>query len=304
MKRNLLIATMFLATAGFAAAQIQPPTSDVLGAHLNYGRGCAACHAPHSGAYGNGTAKTPDATTGDVALWGQDVASLYSKTITSGSTDGSTGFGETLPASMTATTPDVANLLTCLSCHDGNYATGAMMQNKVYETLPATYGGVKPPTLLGNDGTSVGNYLNDHPVGLNAVIGCGGQYDWDCSISASGSILMNGTNSSAFLTNYGFFVSPKAFNGQPTVMCTTCHNQHLMNVVKVKNGVNVSTGTTPAGSGTGLPSGYYATMFFIRAPYNPNTTTAGSNQTAQFCRQCHGGEANESNGGTTIATVF
>jgi cytochrome c553 len=45
-------------------------------------------------------------------------------------------------------------------------------------------------------------------------------------------------------------------------------------------------------------------MFFIRAPYNPASQTAGSNQTAQFCRQCHGGEANEMNGGSTIPTVF
>src|SRR5215472_14437600 len=139
MKRNLSIALLFLAAAGFAAAQIQAPSTDVLGAHLNYGRGCAACHAPHSGAYGNGNAKTADTTSGNVALWGEDVASLYGKTITSGSTDGSTGFTEVLPTSFTAGTPDVGGLLTCLSCHDGNYAQGAMMKNQVYETLPASY---------------------------------------------------------------------------------------------------------------------------------------------------------------------
>jgi len=60
MKGKLLILLMVLAVAGFAAAQIQPPTSDVLGAHLNYGRGCAACHAPHSGAWGNGANKSGD----------------------------------------------------------------------------------------------------------------------------------------------------------------------------------------------------------------------------------------------------
>lgn len=292
MKRNFLIALILTASAGFAAAQITTPTTDVLGAHLNYGRGCAACHAPHSGAYGNGNAKTADATSGDVALWGEDVSSLYTKTIVSGSTNGTTGFTEVLPASFTATTPDVGGLLVCLSCHDGNYAQGAMMQNKVYETLPATYGTHNNiPTLLGNDGTAVGNYLNDHPVGLTAVIGCGGTYDWDCTISATGAIQMTGAASSQFVTNYGFFVSPKAYNNQPTVMCTTCHNQHLMNVVKVTNGKN-----------TGLPSGTYATMFFIRAPYNPASATVGSNQTAQFCRQCHGGESNEMNGSTAVTT--
>ena len=306
MKRNFLIALMFLGTAGFAAAQMQNPTSDVLGAHLNYGRGCAACHAPHSGVYGNGNAKTADATAGNIALWGEDTSSLYGKTIITGKSEHGS-FSETLPASLNAGTPDVGGVLMCLSCHDGNYATGAMMKNKVYETLPSTYGTLNNiPTLLGNDGTGTGNYLNDHPVGLNAVMSCGGTYDWDCNISAAGKVLMNGPNSSQFLQNYGFFVSPGTYNSQPVVLCTTCHNQHLMNVVKVKNGVTI-TGSGPTGTVTGnsgLPAGYYATMFFIRAPYNPASTTAGSNQTAQFCRQCHGGESNEMNGGSTITTVF
>ena len=94
---------------------------------------------------------------------------------------------------MTAGTPDVAGVLMCLSCHDGNYAQGAMMKNKVYETLPATYGTGNIPTLLGNDYTGTGNYLNDHPVGLNAVMTCGGAYDWDCSISGTGAVQMTGS---------------------------------------------------------------------------------------------------------------
>ena len=292
MKRYFLVMLSILASASFAGAQIgASPATDVLGAHLNYGRGCAACHAPHSGALGNGNAKTADATTGDVALWGEDVGSLFGKTITTGNSEHG-NVVETLPGSWNAGTPDVTGVLTCLSCHDGNYATGAMMKNKVYETLPATYGGQNAiPTLLGNDGTSVGNYLNDHPVGLNATMTCGGTYDWDCTISATGAVQMTGTHSSQFVTNYGFFVSPGVYNNQPVVMCTTCHNQHLMNVVKVTTGKN-----------SGMPTGYYATMFFVRAPYNPASGTAGSNQTAQFCRQCHGGESNEMNNGTAVTT--
>ncbi|MGA2538845.1 MAG: hypothetical protein ABSF53_22755, partial [Terracidiphilus sp.] len=286
----LLIATMFMAAASFAAAQ---PTSDVLGAHLNYGRGCAACHAPHSGAYGNGAAKTADANSGSSILWGEDVASLFGKTIQFGGVSGTSSYTETLPTSMEATTPDVMGVLTCLSCHDGNYAEGAMMKNKVYETLPATYGTYNTiPTLLGNDGTTSGNYLNDHPVGLNATVSCGGPYSWDCTESA-GVISMNGPNSSAFVKNYGFFVSLSAYNSTAVVTCTSCHNQHLMNVVSVTNGPK-----------SGLPTGFYTTMFFLRGPYNPASGTAGSNQTAQFCRQCHGGEANESNGSYTIPTTF
>jgi mono/diheme cytochrome c family protein len=291
MKRTILIALTFLAAAGFATAQITTPSTDVLGAHLNYGRGCAACHAPHSGVFGNGNAKTSDASAGTIALWGEDVSSLYGKTIITGKSEHGS-YTEVLPTSLTAGTPDVSGVLMCLSCHDGNYAQGAMMQNKVYETLPATYGTRNNiPTLLGNDGTGTGNYLNDHPVGLNAVMGCGGTYDWDCTIDASGNVLMTGAASSKFVTNYGFFVSPGKYNNQPVVMCTTCHNQHLMNVVKVTNGPK-----------SGLPSGTYATMFFIRAPYNPASGTAGANQTAQFCRQCHGAEANEMNGSTAVTT--
>ena len=106
MKRNFLVSLMFLAAATFAAAQITAPATDVLGAHLNYGRGCAACHAPHSGVYGNGNAKTADPTSGNVALWGEDVSSLYGKTITSGGG----GYSEVLPTSMSETTPDVSGL--------------------------------------------------------------------------------------------------------------------------------------------------------------------------------------------------
>ncbi len=291
MKKSLLVILMILAVTAFVAAQIGPPTSDVLGAHLNYGRGCAGCHAPHNGAMGNGADKSGDLTGGTSILWGQDVGALFGKTIITGSTNGSTGYTEVLPASMAAGTPDVNGLLTCLSCHDGNYATGAMMKDQVYETLPSTYGTWNAiPTLLGGGARSEG-YLATHPVGLNAAVGCGGQWNWDC-VETNGKIAMTGTNSAAFVRNYGFFVSPTAYNNTAIVLCTTCHNQHIMNVVNV---TAAKSGITP---------GYYQTMFFMVGPYNPGSGTAGSNQTAQFCRQCHGGEANESNGGTTIPTVF
>jgi hypothetical protein len=69
MNRTLLVAVTFLVATGFAAAQITQPSTDVLGAHLNYGRGCAACHSPHSGATGNGNSRTADPTTGGSILW-------------------------------------------------------------------------------------------------------------------------------------------------------------------------------------------------------------------------------------------
>lgn len=292
MKKLALILFVIFVAMGVAAAQIQAPTTDVLGAHLNYGRGCAACHAPHSGAWGNGANKSGDVHAGEDALWGQDVGNLYNKTLTLAWTDRGTT-SETLPASLQAGTPDVLGVMTCLSCHDGNYAQGAMMQNVVFETLPSTYGTYnKIPTLLGQDGNAAGDYLNDHPVGLNAAVACGGQYNWDCTETA-GVITMNGPNSSQFVKNYGFFVQLSAYNNTAVVTCTSCHNQHVMNAVKVTNGAI-----------SGLPTGYYATMFYVRAPYNPASGTTNSNQTAQFCRQCHGGEGNESNGSYTIPTTF
>jgi hypothetical protein len=145
--------------------------------------------------------------------------------------------------------------------------------------------------LLGNDGDGAGNYIANHPVGLNATVACGGQWNWDCT-ETNGVIKMNGTNSAKFVSNYGFFVSLSAYNNTAVVTCTSCHNQHIMNTV------NVTAGKS------GLPPGYYATMFFINSPYNPASGTAGSNQTAQFCRQCHGGEANESNGQGQLGTIF
>jgi mono/diheme cytochrome c family protein len=278
---------MFLLIAASAAAQIAAPKGDVLGAHLNYGRGCAACHSPHSGTSGNGSAKTAEIESRTPLLWGQDVSSLYGRTITTGG--GS--YVEVLPSSMSATTPDVNGMLTCLGCHDGNYASGAMMKNKLYETLPSTYGNTSSvPTLLGSSVGGSGSYLNEHPVGLSAKLSCGGA-GWDCNVSA-GVLKMNGAHSSQFVKNYGFFVTPGNYNNNAVVVCTTCHEPHVMNVVTVSNG-----------STSGLPAGNYATMFFLKAPYNPADPNQASNQTAQFCRQCHGDKSNEMNGGLA-GTVF
>lgn len=271
------------------AAQITRPSTDVLGPHLNYGRGCAACHSPHSGAYGNGKAKNAESASGSVLLWGESADNLYGKTITTGGGR----FVEVLPASMSATTPDVSGMLTCLSCHDGNYAMGAMMKNQIYESLPTTYGSSNAvPTLIASSGTGAGNYLNEHPVGLSAKVGCGGGSDWDCTISGNGAVQMTGEHSRQFVTHYGYFVKPGNYGNIAVVVCTTCHNPHAMNVVNVTNA-----------STSGLPVGTYSTMFFLRGPYNPNDSNPLSNQAAQFCRQCHGDKSNEMNG-SSAGTVF
>ena len=307
MKKLLVIATVFLGAAGFAAAQA--PSTDILGAHLNAGRGCSGCHAPHSGAFGAGKKPSKDlANTGTVALGGEDVSPLLGATLNFGGG----AYPESFPATMAggSANPDVMDVLLCLSCHDGNTAKGAMMTGHVYEHLPSSYGTNPVPTFLGNDCSAVANYSNDHPVGPSAKFSCGAPYNWDCTaITETKSpygysvTVTPGPNMAKFINNYGFFVSLVSTSSTSAyVTCTSCHNQHVMNVV------NITKLSTPAASGTavgsgvsGMATGPYATMFFLRGPYNPNNSS--SNSATQFCRQCHGGEANESNGVYNVPTT-
>jgi len=71
-----MAATLAMASSVGNTAYI--PTIDVFGAHLNGGRGCAGCHAPHSGARGNGWVITTPGpgNSGDSALWGTDVSTI------------------------------------------------------------------------------------------------------------------------------------------------------------------------------------------------------------------------------------
>jgi cytochrome c551/c552 len=279
MKRIALVVALLAIAILPAMAQ-----TDVLGAHNVYGRGCVACHAPHSGARGNGV-NTVDPGTGTLALWGEDLAPLYGKTIAFGD---SGKYSVTLPANIAGFTgagdPNFV-VIACLSCHDGNLAKVGMMKGITVETLPVVGG--TAPTLLGNDGSTPGQYNNDHPVGPNAAFGCGGSYNWDCTITATGTVQMTGPASSVFAnTNYGFTVSLPVINGTtPIVTCTSCHNQHSEIVY------NGTIGGVKAN---------WNTSFFIRGPYTPS---AGGNVTAQFCRNCHGGESNEMNGLLNVPTT-
>lgn len=293
----------FIAVVALAFSSVmmfgQQPGVDTLGGHLLNGRGCAGCHVPHNGARGNGLASN-DSASGDVALWGgADLGKLAGATLHFGD-KGENGVDTLLPTDYSADShldgvanpdPRVGGLLMCLSCHDGNYATGAMMKNQVYETLPANVYGTNPiPTLLGgtggNNGNAVaGDYSNDHPVGENAIISCTGSSNWDCTIN-NGVISMTGSNSSQFVKNYGWTVAPAVYNGNPIVICTTCHDQHIQTVY------NGTINQTP---------GFYVTYFGVKGLYNPGNPTG--NSTAQFCRQCHGHHANEMNGVYNVPTT-
>lgn len=299
MKKALFVIFVVFAVASLAMAQGgfvgvgTPETTiaggDVLGAHLGFGRGCVMCHAPHSGAAGNNAQRATDTQAGEYALWGQDLTPLYGANLTF-SGDGKATYTVTLPSQGTITSAHDANtiILFCLSCHDGSVSTYGHMAGTTVETLPLVGG--TAPTLLGKDGTGATNqYQNDHPVGGYAIVSCGGTYDWDCASTGNTvKIAMTGTNSSTFLTNYqgSFWNStsyPLAKFGTVVnaVTCTTCHDQHSMNVYSNANG-------------------NFATSFFVRGNYMPTT---GGNNAAQFCRNCHGGEANESHGLMSIPTT-
>jgi hypothetical protein len=113
-----------------------------------------------------------------------------------------------------------------------------------------------------------------------------------------------------FMNNYGApalmkgghsYGTPINATGTPYLVCTTCHNQHSMNIY-------ASSTSSPI---AGVTNGTYATYFFINGPYNINSAVsiAGGSRgtvassTTQFCRQCHFGESNEAAGGS-IPTAF
>jgi len=311
VKRLALALFVILGVAGFAAAQVSVPTLDILGAHNVYGRGCIACHAPHSGAPGNGGAASGN--TGNLALWGEDLTPLYGQTLTFGG-----GATVSIPNYGTSTMPTVNGvaptglpssaddgtfiIAACLSCHDGNLAVVGMMKGHTVEQVTIGNATFNPPTLLGNDGSVAGNYLNDHPVGPNANPWCGA-YGWDCTVNTTTGAITPGPNQTQFFTDYFNVMqtgplsalvsvagshSYQLYPGGPTlyytnswITCTTCHDQHNMQYFST--------------DGSGLAASIEPTRFFVRGWYNPGNT-ATSNSAAQFCRSCHGGESNEMHG--------
>ncbi len=328
MKKLMLIVLCIAVFAAVAVAQNPTYTQgtgiqgiDKLGAHQNGGRGCAGCHAPHSGARGNGGAlqwngttfvsvAVTDSESGNDVLWGQDLGPLYNQSITTAG-----GADITFGTDFSNTPARIATgVMMCLSCHDGNLAKGAMMTNQSFEQtaglLPAgVYGGQPIPTLLGNDGSSAGNYENDHPIGPKANLGSLGSWVTNYFTLTNGKIsAVTGDGKYAtFIANYGAFQTSGApsYAGlavdtgatdvtQAYVVCTTCHTPHSMYAF--------------SGTAAGV-KGVYPTYFFLLAPYNPKADVAGGTKASsatQFCRQCHfsgAGGANEASG-INIPTAF
>lgn len=257
---------------GFAASA-SADRRDVLGAHLNYGRGCPACHVSHTAALRNHDGSVSNAT----MLWGEDVSSTYR----------SNG-GKELYAGIPAESPEKRGILVCLTCHTGNYAPAAMMRNSAYEPLPYHLEDSDSiPTFADKPLEEGSNRLSEHPSGVGVHIGCGGALAWDC-LESHGTLRMAGARSSKFVANYGYFLKQHSYARQSVVVCTTCHNPHSMNLTDV----------TSDSASQVYPPGVYATKYFLRAPYGEGLPSRNSNQAAQFCRQCHAELSNELNGST------
>ncbi len=336
--KKIVVLLCIVGLAGFAMAQANPAYTqgwgitgiDKLGAHQNGGRGCVGCHAPHSGARGNGGnaagggGPVTDTTTGDFALWGQDLGPLYAQTLRFGD---SGSFDITLPPDSETNEQLTTGVMMCLSCHDGNLALGAMMTNHSYEQtaglLPASYGPQPIPTLLGADGTAAGNYQNDHPIGPKATLGAvgvasrvqfvaGGCTSHGATVDCLQPDPANAAYM-AFIGHYGSFNVTQSSTAYPAggrttpvvmptnspadayVVCTTCHTPHSMYVF--------------SGTASGV-KGTYPSYFFLAAPYNPAAPipsgTMASSAT-QFCRQCHftgAGGSNEGSGIMNITTQY
>jgi hypothetical protein len=340
MKKTMLFVLVVLVAASMAMAQNPTYTQgngiqgiDKLGAHQNGGRGCTGCHAPHSGAFGAGgnaiTGQTVDTTNaGNAYLWGQDLGPLYGYTLTQGDKiSGGSAYTTNLPASSAffSMPEEITDIMTCLSCHDGNIAKGAMMTNKSYEQaaglLPAgVYGPAAIPTLLGNDGTTAGNYYNDHPIGPQANLGAVGVAS--NLIYTVGGCTWHGVASDclkpdttktafmAFVNHYGVPSITSNGHGSPVALpdtnpanayltCGTCHTPHSMYIASANADAPIN----------GLAKGTYPSYFFIAAPYNPGSkpTPQQASSATQFCRQCHysgAGGSNEASGIMNVTTAF
>jgi hypothetical protein len=342
VKKLFFVMFVVMVAVGMAAAQtytqgVGLTGDDILGAHQNGGRGCAGCHAPHSGAAGGGgnvnyTQTFTDTQSGSVALFGQDVSPLFGYTLTMGN-----GTVEVLPAQAAAystNTAELEGIMMCLACHDGVVAKGAMMNGQSFEQrmglLPSGVYGTRPiPTLLGNDsgnGNSSG-YLNDHPVGLNATLLQVGVVTnvpatSPLAITVAGgkitAVKPQGTYIN-FVAQYGYpaiagsvwdygvgvTAGDNGTGNTAFITCTTCHNQHQMYVYQGPGTYPGSTTAKMTGSNIGV--GTYPTYFFVNSPYNPgagNTNPKTAASTTQFCRQCHFDTANENFGIAGVTTQY
>lgn len=258
MKKLVFLVIVVMFTMGLAQAQFQ----DILGPHNVNGHGCASCHAPHNGGAGNAGASSASGTTtiaseGTDYLWGRDFVSKDYGTFK-------------VDSAALSTDPTIFHTAACLSCHDGA-VTPVGMTGQSFEKVEiggAQASGSSVNTYIGTDAQGL---ANDHPV--HVAYNPSG-YNWPGTLAAG--VITWGTPTAPAV---GWGTNPRTvrFYANATanlamVECSTCHNPHAMN--KVKIGSTVQT-----------------TKFFIRGWYNADSSA--SNSAAQFCRSCHFSKSNE-----------
>ena len=333
------------------------PNYDVMGAHENGGRGCAGCHAPHNQARGNGGSSASYGAYADAqgGLWGQDTSAIlttYAAGIlfnggnshhsgqlywgTTSTTGGTVANGVQSQISVGGAWADetYTGVATCLSCHDGNVSSGAMMSGVSYEqyfgllngvgiglnssrnvgggAAVQLYGNNPIPTFLGTTANTPNGYASTHPVGQTAnATSALGKVLTTASYGLSAAITGDTFTPSKITPNtpYGNFVAsyyPGALAsmasigsgnfGDHFVVCTTCHNQHNMAVY----GGGQRNESVPAGVTQ------VRTIFFVNGGYNPGAPYDPTHEpsTMRFCQQCHFSFSSEYYGATNIGTAY
>jgi hypothetical protein len=298
----LLLFASLIAVAAFASAQsLSSPASSVLGPHAIGGRGCVSCHTGARSTYSATSSEFATTTAGAVdTQWGTATTPFYGTTIAF--SDG-VRYVRVSVKDISARNPESGGILICLSCHDGNLEPPIMMGSQSFEQILGMFPGSgdrgsPAPTLLGSD---TDEFTHSHPVGASAVIPTGQGLVW----TNNGFSVTPGTPYASFVDHYGrpslmpgTNSTPWGVNsaGQPFVLCTTCHNQHMMSVY-------ASSATSQiAGDGGGK---LYPTVFFVNGPYaqeGVSSATTMAPSATQFCRQCHFGMSNEANNTFSVPT--
>jgi hypothetical protein len=346
VKKLFVLATIIL-IASFALAQSVTgnlnyiPTYDVMGAHENGGRGCAGCHAPHSGALGSGgniistqgsVALAAGSATGQQqgGLWGTDTSAILTNyaSITFNAGNSHHSGVLTLNGTNTWTDENYTGVVTCLSCHDGVVSKGAMMAGVSYEqafgllnSVSASrnyaqtvtiYGPNPIPTLLGQSGLNAGGaYGNQHPVGQTANLS-----------AALGAVLTNAnyglsvayTNASLNVkaipasSPFGIFAStyyPGALAAAATNGTNPGNNYVVCTTCHNQHNMAVYGGGQRNET---VPAGatQVRTIFFVNGGYNPGAPYDPTHEpsTMRFCQQCHFSFSSEYFGATNVGTAY
>ena len=167
------------------------PAARVLGVHNDGGRGCAGCHASHSGSL------DPAAKSENIALWGSVTTPSYGSDAIVGDPE---YYVQVAPARVASPEDDVAGILLCLSCHDGNVTPQTMMPSQSYSSKVGLLNfGRKPiPTLLGEDPLA-SEYSFEHPLGAEATVTLGNGLGFANGVFS----VKSGSPYAHFMENYG-----------------------------------------------------------------------------------------------------